>query len=262
MNILHRLATPAILVCIVANAHAFSITAGTLIGVDGNSNRLVEYSTGGTINEILSLSGSFSTPVGVEVVGSSVYVMGVNGDVNQVNLATGAMSLLFNGGGNEGLGTRGNNLLVLNYLSGEVLEFTVGGVLLNTYAIGTGGTGVDGAAAGGFAVAHFSDGNVYTYNASGGLVSSFSTGLNGSEISGLAYDAGTNSYWVSSGFGSDDIRHFSSTGTLLGSFAANSGWINGLDYVSGPQNVPDSGSSLLVLAVAMTGMVALRRRKS
>jgi len=262
MNLIQRLISPALLAGFFVNAQAFTITPGTLVAVDGSSKRLIEYSTAGTINEMLSLTGIAGVPVGVEVIGSSVYIMEVTGDVSQVNLSTGATSFLFNGGGNEGLGSRGGNLLTLDYSSGVVREYTVGGALVNSWTVAAGGTGVDSAAAGGFSVAYYSDATVGTFSAGGVLVSSFATGLNGYEISGYAYDASTNTHWVSSGFGRDDIRHYSNTGTLLGSFAANSLWINGLDYVSGPQNVPDAGSSMVLLVLAVAGMAALRRRET
>lgn len=261
MNAFKRtLLTIAISIGAIAGAHAapLSITAGTLLGVDASSRQLIEYTFGGTINESLALSGGFSTLVGVEVLGSSVYVMGVGGDVGLVDLNTGAVTFLFNGGGNEGLGGRNGNLLTLNF-GGTASEYTVGGVLVGSVGVQSGGTGIDGAGPG-FMVANYSDANVRNYDAAGAFLSSFSTGLNSGEISGSAYDSGSSSYWISTGFGRDDIRNYSSTGVLLSSFGAQSSWINGLDVVTSGA-VPEP-SSLALFGLACVFLAKTRRRKA
>lgn len=256
--ILSRIAVAAALVT-TAGAQAFTITPGTLIGVDASTGQLVEYTPAGVINETLNMVGGFSTPVGVEIIGGTLYMMGVGGDVHSVDLMTGATTSLFNALGNEGLGGRNGNLLALNYSTGTVREFSVAGALLNTFGVPGGGTGIDGYGAG-FAVASYGDAQVRTYDAVGALLGAFATGLNAAEISGMGVDDADGSYWVSSGFGRDQIHHYSSGGVLLGSFAANSPWINGLDVIPDAQQVP-APTPLTLLGLCALGF-ALRGRLS
>jgi hypothetical protein len=241
-----------------AVATPFTLTSNTLVAVDYGTRSLIEYSFDGHINESLALTGSFSTLSGVEVIGNTVYVMGVAGDVGIANLSTGAVTRLFTSKGDEGLGSRNGNLLALSY-DGSVSEYDLRGTLLHSYSVDGGGTGVDGVA-GGFAVANYDDAILRIYNSTGILQSSFDTGLDPGEISDVAFDSTSGSYWVASGFGRADIRQYSSNGVLLGSFAAQRYGLNGIDVVHLPTSVPEP-SVMALFGIGFAGVAACRRRK-
>jgi hypothetical protein len=243
---------------------AFTVDQGTIVGIDGNTRQLREYSFSGSLMDTLTISGLPSTPIGVAILGNRVFVGDVVGNVGEVNLVSGSVFNLFNGGGNEAIGDNGANLLTYNYGTGVTREYSTGGVLLNTIplAAGNGGTGLDAFGSRIFVGLYNGSGDIREYNTSGTLVNTVTTGLPANSVSGLGYDNNNGTFWLSSGFGDDRIRQFSSTGTLLATFSSGSDWINGLDVVSAvPEPSTYLAGAILLLPFGAQAVRRLRTRK-
>jgi hypothetical protein len=243
---------------------ALTLTPGTILGGDavspgGTVFTLVQYSQTGTILDTLVLSNaaSLGTMDGLTVIGSDVYVVGTSGVVGKVDLTTGAVSNFFNTNASaESLGDLNGNIMVGNYGGNSIDVYTPAGAFLNsiTPAVNIGVTGLDSDGTNLY-VGSYNDGSIYTLDLAGNVLNSFNSGVGGASISGLGYDSGSNTIWISTGFNQDDIRQYSLTGTLLGSFPANYPFIDGLDVVP----IPEPGTLLLV-GIGLTAALACRRR--
>lgn len=251
-----KLAVAVLVGMSASGAQAFTLDAGSLLGIDYGTNTLYAYSTAGAVTQTLALSNLQSNMVGVEVIGSNVFVADVAGGLGQIDLTTGEVTSLFNVGrsGLEGLASINDNLLFLDYSTGHALEYSVAGALLNTFSISASNTGITGYGSG-FATVSYNTGAVEFYNGAGVLAGGFSTFIGGA--SGLAYDSTSNSFWVSTGFGGDMIYQYSTEGTLLNGFSVASDQLNGLDFIASA--VPEPGS--LALFGAGLAVVACRKKQ-
>jgi hypothetical protein len=215
-------------------AAQFTVDHGTLVGIDSNSPySLIEYSPTGVVTDTLTISG-ISVPVGSAVIGGEVWVMGVDSTLGRVNLTTGSVEFSFATviASAECLGTFGDELLVTAWNSADVNRYDTAGVLLETISLpqSVGMTGLDASTTHIYG-AIYSTGQIHKYDLTGALVQVIDTGIAGSALSGLAYEASTDSLWVSTGFGTDQVLHFDVNGTPLGGFPATVSFLNCLDYV-------------------------------
>jgi len=244
------------------HARALTLTPGTILGADTDTNTLVKYSQAGAILETLGLTNAnnLGNIDGLTIIGSNVYLCGTNSTVAQVNLTTGVVSNFFSitAGGVEALGDLNGNIMAGLYSSNRIDIYTTAGAFLNsiTPAVSSGMTGLDSDGTRIF-MAGYNTGFVYTLDLSGNVLSSFNVNAGTQSISGLGYDAGSNTLWVSTGFNQDDIRHFSLSGTFLGSFPAGYGWINALDVVP---SVPEP-ASLVLGPLSFSWMMGARRQR-
>ncbi|HMO85505.1 MAG TPA: hypothetical protein PKC18_11370 [Lacipirellulaceae bacterium] len=240
-------------------AAALSLTPGTILGVDsgapgGATFTLVQFSPTGTVLDTLALTNTaqLGTLDGLALVGSQLFVGGTNNFVGSVDLGTGVVSNYFNTGsaGLEALGELNGNLLVGDF-GAAISVFSTAGALLNTITpsmvLGTTGVDSDGSQ---LFVANYNDGRVYTLDLTGTVQSSFDTGAGASSLSGLAYDAGSNTLWVSTGFNQGDIRQFDLSGNLLTSFASGYPFIDSLEVIPIPE--PAAGALGAAAAVLLT----------
>lgn len=208
-----------------------SPSPGALIGVDGGNNSLVKYSRTGSVVAKHPFVSAVGTPVGVAVVGNEVWVAGTNDMAAPLDLRSGAMgpAVAASTSSIEALGSEGVYLYMGDYAAGQAEVYDTSGALLTTITLSPApymtGFDTDGTR---IFVGSYDDSTVFVYDMTGALVSFFYTGIPLGTISGLSYDWGNDTVWVSTGFGSDEIINFDLSGVALGSFPANSPWINGL----------------------------------
>lgn len=241
------------------------LTEGTLIGVDAGFNRIVQKTTDGTTFNTQTFQ-NIGNEFGLEVVNESLYVMDLNERVFEVDTRTGAATHRFTATGfnSEAIGSNGTNLLLAGFTVGEVREYAVDGTFLGrtvlTGAASTGWTGVDSDGSN-FYLSRWWDGRVYKFDATGAFVSSF-VAAPPNNLSGLAYDATTDTVWVTTGQGDDMLRQFDQRGNQLTAFPSSTPSMFGLDFIN-PQNltaVPEP-ASVSLLALGSIGLLATRRRR-
>jgi hypothetical protein len=228
-----------------ASAGVFTLDPGTIIGQDsvepGSSDfTLVKWSQSGRVLDtldIIDVPDEYGTMDGLAVLGDDVWTIGTGGIVTRVDLASGALTDSFttSGSGPEALGTLGDDLLVGNFGFDTVQVYSTSGALLSSVALSqtVGVTGVDSDGESLF-VASWDTGNIHVFDLAGQQQRVIPTGIGSQSLSGLGYDDATDTLWVSTGFGQDDIRHYDLGGTLLTSFDAGFPFIDGLDVVSVP----------------------------
>lgn len=241
----------------VPRAYGISLTPGTLLGMDNTADRIIQYDSVGTVIDTLDLVTD--NYVGITTIGNELFVLSISDrNVYQVDLVTGAKTLAFaSATGYENMGRRGDHLLIATYSSGAVNEYTTTGVLVDSFTLGDGLTGIDSDGSRIFA-SQYRDpnaGDIRIYNSAGVFQNALGLGLPSSAISGMAYVAGADEFWVATGFGDDQIRRYSSSGTLLDSFSPQSTWINGLTFIPVPEP-----STFAIGAIAMIGALGSGRR--
>jgi hypothetical protein len=234
--------------CFVSTAptQAITLSPGTVLGGDsvapgGTTLTLVQYSqsTGAIVDSLVlntTAVPTFGTLGGLAVVGSHVYIAGSNGDIAEVNLSSGALigPGISTGLPAEGLGNIGNDLLIAAS-NGSVRRYTISGSLVGSITL-AGGSGLRGIDSDGTQIfAAWNTGQIRKFDLSGNLLSSTSTDISGAAMSGLGYDFATGHLWISTGFGSDEIREYTQAGgSPVNSFTAGYPFINGLDVVPEP----------------------------
>lgn len=255
-----RLVLIAATALVAGAAHAFNVSANTVLGLSVThatpTATIVEYDFNGNVQETLTVTGMQDTGIGLAVIGNDVFVGDVSGFVYQVNLTTGAVFNSFQSTANEGLGDDGTNLLALNYTTGNVERFTTAGGSLGSVPVATGGTGIDGDATGFWVGMYGGSGDALRYDNSGNLLTTVTTGLSSSAVSALGWDAGNGALWLATGFGDDQIRAFDVNGNLLANFASGEDWINGLDVVANP--IPEPTTMALL---GIGGLLVARKRR-
>ncbi len=144
-------------------------------------------------------------------------------------------------------------------LFGETCSSTI--TLNHGSVLGITGLATDGAS---LYAASYNDGNIYQFDMSGNLLGSINTGLGSDVVSGLEYDVDNDIFWVSTGYGSDEIYRFASDGSLISSGAAALTGLTGLDLDQLEDNdfpnvIPEPGTATLTLISALW---AVRARRS
>ena len=98
------------------------------------------------------------------------------------------------------------------------------------------------------------DDSIEQRTTSGSFLGSISTGFSGG--AGIGYSSTDNSFWV--GYLGGEVRHFDTTGTLLGSFIAGTAPHDGLE-VYAPIPEPETYTMLLA-GLGLLGFMARRRK--
>ena len=100
------------------------------------------------------------------------------------------------------------------------------------------------------------DDSIEKWSTSGSFLGSISTGYN--DGAGIGYSSTDNTFWV--GYLGGEVRHFDTTGTLLGGFTAGSAAHDGLE-VYAPIPEPETYAMLLA-GLGLLGFMARRRKES
>jgi len=152
----------------------------------------------------------------------------------------------------------GDNTLWVGLNTGEVQHITTSGTLLSSFDPGHGffpGITTDGT------YLYLTDGlygtgAIETWTFGGTMLSSVSTGF--AQNLGIGYDASDSTFWV--GY-YEIVRHFDSSGNLLGSISGGLGaWHDGID-VGEIGTVPDA-SIMFLLGPTLIGLVSLGRKRT
>lgn len=260
-------AVAALLLSAAAAPAQITLTNGDLLAIDyPDGPTLLKYSPTGTLLQSLVLSpGAAGIPTGVVEINGVVYVNGTNSGIGQVDLNTGVVSGVFSFDSIEASGRYGNNLIgVQAFSTAPVLtEYTTAGAVVRTVNLTvTSGSnfGLDGDGTR-FFVADTD--TVRIFNDSGVQTSAFNTGLTG--LSGLAYDAASDQIIVSSGFGSQIVRRFTTGGATVSSFTPDRN-VNGLAVIgnTAPAVAAPEPATAALLATGLLpvmGAVAWKRRR-
>ena len=219
-------------------AQTFQLDSGTLLAQDSstgwsNDYELLQFSPKGV--ELASLTmtvpDTFGVMDGLTVVNGELWVSGTFAQLARIDLTTGATVQVISTGlaGTEALGTLGNDLLV-GYYGGLIQRWSTSGVLLHQIDTTVAMTGIvsDGQE---IHCANYQDGVIYSFDLAGSSTGFIPLDTGGYSVSGLALDETTNTFWVSTGFGPDDVRNFDDAGNKLASFDAGWAQLNGLEFV-------------------------------
>jgi hypothetical protein len=231
---------PIALALSASAAAQFTIDDGTLVGIDGSTRQVIEYSTSGAILETLATTMP-GAPTGLDVVNGELFANDTTGQVFSINLTTGAATALFAPTGPlENMGSVNGELIMMGWNTSVIERYDTVGNLLGTInltqIVGTTGIDSDGTD---YFLGEWQTGTIYIFDSSGSLLNTLNVGIAANSISGLAYEASSNSLWVATGFGNDMMMQIDLAGNIMQQWPTNSPWINGVDFVgdSGGVNV-------------------------
>lgn len=228
-------------------AGAFTVDSFSVVGFDVPTSTLLGYDDDGVLVDALPVVDSIGIQpvVGVEIIAGDVGVLllGVDGELAEVDLVTGALDLwwIAPGSGYEALGgTYWGEIDLGNYSSNSVLVYDYSGNLLRTVPLSTnvGLMGIDGDSLGFFLVASGSTGLIHVYDFGTGVeAGTMDFGGAPMTLTGLGTDPGLLAIpppqrcWTVMGVGSDELARIAGGSTTY--YPSGYTWINGLDIGDG-----------------------------
>lgn len=227
---------------LLAAPAAFSqitLTNGSLLGIEANVStqsgpyEMRQYDNNGALIGTLSATGGTGAMVGTAVLNGGAYTMSVQGAVDRIDLTTGAATRVFDTFlAIECFAAQNDDLLVLPWNSDTVLRYDVAGNQIETITLSLPitATGMDATADRIFA-ADYNTQEIYEFDLNGTLLQTTTHSLGIGIVSGMAYNPGADTFFLSLGFGSDEVHEIDRAGNSLRSFPSGTTNLNGLELV-------------------------------
>ncbi len=237
---LSRLLACAASAPLAAAQSTFQIDPGCILVQDSSEAtsgvfQLVKYSPSGALLDSTSLGlppPFFGNMVGLTLIDGELWTIGTGALACVIDPVSGAIQPKFFAGapGIEALTSFHGDLLIGVYGTQSVQRRKKTGELVAEFPIGVSMTGLatDGDL---IYCGSYAEGTIYAFDVDGSLANVIPTQLAAYSLSGLAYDAASNSLWVTSGFGSDELHQYSLEGELLQAFRAGWTYVNDLTVV-------------------------------
>lgn len=252
----------------VLHAGPINLTPGSLLVASASpaspitTADTITYTKTGSILSTGQITGTGDIAESITVLNGDLFVGDDAGDVNRINLASGAVSSYFSTGmvGLEGLASLNGHLLTLGFMSTAVDVYSTTGLLqksINLTSVPSSfswtGLASDGSV---LYLADYTSGRIYEYSMTGVQLGYIQTGLANGLI-GLSYDASNNSLWVANASfsGPREVVDLSTTGIQLSEFSTGS-----FDPYSGiavvPGAIPEPASAGLVCIAMLLAFAA------
>lgn len=246
----------------VLHADSINLTPGSLLVASPTqaitTADTINYTKTGSILSTGQITGTGDLAESLTVLDGNLFVSDGAGRVNQINLASGAVSSYFSTGmvGLEGLGSLNGNLLTLSFSSTAVRVYSTSGLLQTSINLGSLPSSFDwtGLASDG-SVLYLSDylsGHIYEYSTAGVQLGYLETGITNGLV-GLSFDASNHSLWITNSLfgGPSQVIDLSTAGVQLSAFSTGSFYpFGGIAVVPGG-NVPEPASSGLLFIAGM-----------